>query len=60
VNSRFWTLIFALSLINFGVDFIVGGTTMASAYKILVWSGSWMTLAGVGIMTWLVLNKPGK
>jgi hypothetical protein len=53
----FWPLVLALSLINFGVDFVVGGLVMATAYQMLLWAGSWMTVAGVGILVWLVLSR---
>jgi hypothetical protein len=56
-SKPFWAILAALSLINFGVDFVVGGLQMASPYQMLVWAGSWMTAGGVGILVWLVLSR---
>jgi hypothetical protein len=58
-NRTFWRLIFALSLINFGIDLVIAGGKHLSVYDLMVMTGSWLVLGGLAILVWQVISRDG-
>ena len=59
MNGRFLPLILALSFLNFGVDLIAAGALDLSWQDLAIMTGSWMALAGVGILVWMATRRNG-
>jgi hypothetical protein len=53
----FWPLVFALSLLNFGIDLVVAGTNHLSGWELMVMTGSWLVLGAIGILVWLISGR---
>ena len=53
-SNVFWSLILALSLINFGIDLAIVGSKGLSTEDLAISSGAWMITAGVSILVWMV------
>jgi hypothetical protein len=56
----FWALVLALSALNFGIDLIIVGVQHLSGWEFLIMTGSWLALAGVGILVWLASHRNGR
>jgi hypothetical protein len=55
----FWPLIFGLTILNFGIDLVVAGANNLSKQEFLVMTGSWLVIAGVGVLVYLIVSTGG-
>jgi len=54
---KFWYVVFALSLINFGITFILAGVREVTAHQLLIDTGTWMAIAGIAILVWIATKN---
>ena len=57
MRDKFWYIIVALSLVNFGITFILAGIHHMTAHEILIDMGGWMVLGGIAVLVWLVTRN---
>jgi hypothetical protein len=53
----FWTVVAALSLINFGIDLVIAGTEHLSGWELMVMTGSWLAIGGLSMLVWLITGR---
>jgi hypothetical protein len=53
----FWTVVGALSLINFGTDLVIAGTEHLSGWELMVMTGSWLVIGGLSMLVWLITSQ---
>jgi hypothetical protein len=53
----FWTVVAALSLINFGIDLVIAGSEHLSGWELMVMTGSWLVIGGLSMLVWLTTSR---